>query len=285
MEKGYKYVISKKIVRDPLAIINKVIITKNNDSSLYSSYKNISTLNELLPLIKDNNCTGFELKNLENEEINFIINNFKDEIIYLDLFMCENDLSILKEAKFIKSISLFDIKNFVSIWDIKNNLNLIYLSINGCKDLLDINNIKYANLEKLKIFDGFSSIPNRLNLKVEDLSIFSKIKSLKELYLFINDNSDKEKDLSSLMLLTNLDNLYLPKDYFTFEQFAHLKSKLTNTKSIDAIYHIAKDPSNEEVYAIIIGKDKPDFIYDDGDDFLAYRNEYDALIKKYKNEV
>ena len=97
-------------------------------------------------------------------------------------------------------------------------------------------------------------------------------------------SDDREKDLLAFSKLTNLEVLNLVKNHFTFKEFAFLKSKLNNTKGIDCVYHLGKDPSNEKVYAIIIGEDKPDLIYLEDEDIQKYQDEYNALIDLYKNQ-
>ena len=130
----------------------------------------------------------------------------------------------------------------------------------------------------------YKTVPNVLNIHIPDFSIFSSVKNLKNLTLFVLENSDKEKDLKDLAKLTDLENLYMPREYFTFEQFAWLKSRLVNTSGIGSIYYLAKDPANERIVAMIIGKNQPYWLYDDGTDYKSYQDKFASLIEKYKGE-
>ena len=284
MQTKYKYSLKNKIVRNPLAIIKSLSIFLNKEKSLFNEHKYVDSLEEIIDVLKNNQCKSIELNYLQKEDIEQIINVCKDYVEYIDLFYCSCDLSILKDCHNLKNVKCSGLENFTSLWDMTSNKNLSTLIIRDCNELNDISNIKESSIENLEILKGYKTIPETLDININDFSIFLKCPKLKNLSLFINENENKEKDLLDLSLLTNLEKLHLPKSYFSFNQFAWLKSKLSNTKNLDSIYHIAKDPANEKIYAVIIGKDKPDFIYDDGSDFISFINEYKSLIDKYKNQ-
>ena len=276
-----KYNINKKIIKNPLRFINKITISNIDYNSVFDNFKCIDSLECLMKILNENKCLYIELISLNNEEVDYILNLVSDYIEYIDLFDIESNLLILNECKKIKEVKINNSK-IKKLWDLKENKDLTNLTIIGCNELNDIEGIKDSSLLNLKIKKDYQIIPERLDLRIKDFSIFKTLNNLKKLSLFIMDNENKKDDLINLSELKNLEKLHLPKDYFTFEEFAFLKSKLINTKNIDAIYHIAKDPSNEEVYYIVIGKDKPDFIYLKDEDYNIYSKEYNELIKKYK---
>ena len=167
----------------------------------------------------------------------------------------EKILSLIKRSHF-KAIDLtgLDHEEVDKILEISNP-KLEYLTLNLCS----FNNDSIEKCKGLIIFDGYhlSNLTSLWNVK--------KNKALERLSLF------------------NCKYLSLPKNFFTLNQFAWLKSKLLEEKNISALYNIRKDISNERIYADIIGSDKPDHVYKDEADLEAYQNEFIKLIEQYKN--
>ena len=278
----YKYCISKKIVRKPLSILDKITITNSEFEGFLNNYIDIESLDNIQDLLIENKYLYIELISLNEKEVEHILSATKDYVEHLELFRCETELNYLNNCLKLKSVRLSYLDKTTSLWSLKNNVELNNLEITGCLALKDISGIKDSYLVDLNIKDDYKTIPNRTNVKVDDFSIFQSLKNLKNLSLFILDNDNKDKDLQDLSKLTNLDKLFLPKDYFTFKQFAFLKSRLVNTSNIDSIYHLAKDPSNEKVYYIVIGKDKEDFLYYEDVDYNVFIKEYNELVNQFK---
>lgn len=279
----YKYNIGKKIVKNPLRIVNKITITNIDYDSVLNKFTNIDSLELLKELLKENEYPYIELISLNEKEVNYILDIVSNYIEVLELFRCESKVLSLSKCIKLKELSLKYLDNLTTLDSLINNKELIKLEIISCHNLIDLNGIKDSSLVNIIIKDGYKTIPDRLNINI-DFNIFKTLKNLKELSLFTLNNLDKEKDLKVLSELTNLEYLRLPKDYFTFKEFAYLKSKLINTNGLDCIYHIAKDPSNELVYYIVIGKDKEDFLYLKDIDYNVFIDEYNKLIEEYKGE-
>lgn len=279
----YKYNIGKKIVKNPLRIVNKITIANIDYDSILNKFTNIDSLELLKELLKENECPYIELISLNEKEVNYILDIVSSYIEVLELFRCESKVLSLSKCLKLKELSLKYLNNLTSLDSLINNKELIKLEIISSHNLIDLNGIKGSSLVNIIIKDGYKTLPDRLNINI-DFNIFKTLKNLKELSLFILNNLDKEKDLNILSELTNLEYLRLPKDYFTFKEFAYLKSKLINTNGLDCIYHIAKDPSNELVYYIVIGKDKEDFLYLKDVNYNVFIDEYNKLIEEYKGE-
>lgn len=279
----YKYNIGKKIVKNPLRIVNKITIANIDQDSILNKFTNIDSLELLKELLKENEYPYIELISLNEKEVNYILDIVSNYIEVLELFRCESKVLSLSKCIKLKELSLKYLDNLTTLDSLINNKELIKLEIISCHNLIDLNGIKDSSLVNIIIKDGYKTLPDRLNINI-DFNIFKTLKDLKELSLFTLNNLDKEKDLNILCELTNLEYLRLPKDYFTFKEFAYLKSKLINTKGLDCIYHIAKDPSKELVYYIVIGKDKEDFLYLKDIDYNVFIDEYNKLIEEYKGE-
>ena len=279
----YKYNIGKKIAKNPLRIVNKITIANIDQDSILNKFTNIDSLELLKELLKENEYPYIELISLNEKEVDYILDIVSNYIEVLELFRCESKVLSLSKCIKLKELSLKYLDNLTTLDSLINNKELIKLEIISCHNLIDLNGIKDSSLVNIIIKDGYKTLPDRLNINI-DFNIFKTLKDLKELSLFTLNNLDKEKDLKELSELTNLEYLRLPKDYFTFKEFAYLKSKLINTKGLDCIYHIAKDPSNELVYYIVIGKDKEDFLYLKDIDYNVFIDEYNKLIEEYKGE-
>ena len=279
----YKYNIGKKIVKNPLRIVNKITITNIDYDSVLNKFTNIDSLELLKELLKENEYPYIELISLNEKEVDYILDIVSNYIEVLELFRCESKVLSLSKCIKLKELSLKYLDNLTTLDSLINNKELIKLEIISCHNLIDLNGIKDSSLVNIIIKDGYKTLPDRLNINI-DFNIFKTLKDLKELSLFTLNNLDKEKDLNILCELTNLEYLRLPKDYFIFKEFAYLKSKLINTKGLDCIYHIAKDPSKKLVYYIVIGKDKEDFLYLKDIDYNVFIDEYNKLIEEYKGE-
>ena len=278
----YKYVISKKIVREPLRIVNKMILSCSNEKSFLHNFNETSSLEDILNLLKENNCEYVELIEVSQLVFEEIINTSSSFVECIDLFNCNLELSSLEKCEKLKTIDIFHNQKMELIWNLCKNKNLSRLTINDCENIKDINGIINSSLVELVIKKGFKTVPDVLKISISDFNVFSSLSNLKKLTLFVSENEDKEKDLLALSKLTQLESLYLPREYFTFEEFAWLKSKLKDTKNIDCIYYLAKDPANEKVVAMIIGKGEPAWLYDDGSDYKEYHDRYAEHIKKLK---
>ena len=273
----YKYCVSKKIVKNPLRCVNKIIISNIGYESFLN---NLLITDSIESILKEEKYTYIELINLNNEDVNYIVNLVSDYVECVDIFNSDYDLFSLGNCSKLKEVKLHCLSSS-SLWDLKNNKELVSLSLVDLYNLNDVEGIRNSSLVNFEIKKDYKTIPSVLDIKIKDFDVFKSLSNLKNLSLF-NDNKEELKILSKLV---NLEKLNLPKDYFTFEEFSYLKSKLINISNLNAIYHIAKDPSNEKVYYIVIGKDKDDFVYYEDKDYNVYIDEYNELVNKYKEVI
>lgn len=278
---AYKFIDNKKIVKNPLRVLNMMVISCSQEKSLLYEFIEVDNLEDILIKLKDNEIKYLELIEVAQQDFEAIIDCTCSYIECLKFFNCSLSLSSLSKCMKLKEVDIFLNQKLTELWNVDANKEIYKLSINDCENLKDISGICNSTLCELEIKKGFSTIPDVLNIQIKDFNVFSSLKQLKKLTLFVLENQDKSKDLEALSKLTQLESLYLPREYFTFEEFAWLKSRLKDTKKIDCIYYLAKDPANEKVVAIIIGKDQPYWIYDDGSDYKLYHEKYAELIKKY----
>jgi hypothetical protein len=50
------------------------------------------------------------------------------------------------------------------------------------------------------------------------------------------------------------------------------------------LYYLGKDISNERIYSIITGSDKPDCLYEDETNLEEIQNGFVKLVEEYKNK-
>lgn len=283
MSKKYAYLISKKIAKNPLRIIETLTLIKNNEHYDKDKYCYCDSIKELINICNEKKCSLVSIYNFNQEEFDLILDVIKEYVEVIEIIECNVELSLLEKCSLLKEVYSRDNLKTNMLWDLTCNSLINKLTIMNYPKLKNIDGIKNSALTSLTIKKDHYTVPNVMEIKINDFGIFSTLSNLQELTLFVLENDNKEKDLLDLSKLKNLKSLYIPKDYFTFDQFAWLKSKLENTLNIDCIYYLKKDPANEKVVAIIIGKNEPDWLYDDGTDYEIYHQRYKALKEKYKN--
>lgn len=277
----YKYSVQIISSKNPVKIYKQLIICPFKGYISWQHYKVVDSFDKILSLIKNSHFKALDLTALIDEEIDEILEIANPNLEYLTLNYCSFNNESIEKCKNLIIFCGNNLRSLTSLWNTKKNKTLERLSLFNCKYLKDISNIKNSKLTTLEISVNAYEINNSNN--IEDYSVFKSMKQLENLTLFVKDNIDKVKDLKDLSKLTNIKYLSLPKNFFTFNQFAWLKSKLLEEKNISALYNIRKDISNERIYADIIGSDKPDHVYKDEADLEAYQNEFIKLIEQYKN--
>ena len=137
----YKYVISKKIVREPLRIVNKMILSCSNEKSFLHKFNETSLLEDILNLLKENGCEYLELIEVSQMVFEEIINVSSNFVEYIDLFNCNFELCSLEKCEKLKTIDIFGNQKKESLWNLCKNKNLSWLIINDCENIKDINGI------------------------------------------------------------------------------------------------------------------------------------------------
>lgn len=277
----YKYSVQIITSKNPVKIYQQLVVCPFKGYIKWDRFQVVDSFEKILSLIKRSHFKAIDLTGLDHEEVDKILEIANPKLEYLTLNLCSFNNDSIEKCKGLIIFDGYHLSNLTSLWNVKKNKALERLSLFNCKYLKDISNIKNSKLTTLEIYHNKDEINDSCN--IEDYSIFKTMKNLTDLTLFVKDNTDKVKDLKDLSKLTNIKYLSLPKNFFTFNQFAWLKSKLLEEKNISALYNLRKDISNERIYADIIGSDKPDHVYKDEADLEAYQNEFIKLVEQYKN--
>lgn len=216
-----------------------------------------------------------EITGFTQFEFDFIIPFIKDNLLSLSIFKCPkiNDLNRIAELSELLYLDIYWNTKATKLYNIGKKLKK--LIIKDCNKLNDFEGLNGSKLESLQLYgsDGLSSFKSKLVIK--DLSIVFRLNTLEELGLDIVKNFEDQDFLTGLSNMSSLRNIYLPKNMFTFDQFAWLQSKIKDTKGLEAYTFYDYDSSYQ-----IIGKNKPNNIKNKIK-AEEYKKTYDELILKY----
>lgn len=177
-----------------------------------------------------------ELNGLLPEHINAIL-PFLHCVKYLSLMKCNRieDLSFVEELANLQALYIYWNQKATKVFDAKKLEKLTFFSIEEINKLTDYSGLEYSNIEYLKIW-GCNFLSNfKPKIAIKDFSLFTRIPKLNNLDLVLIKNEDVTNDLLELAKLSNLEKIHLIDNYFTFEQFAWLKSKLPNVVGLEPI--------------------------------------------------
>ena len=252
----------------------------NADILLYRpDYPCHETTECFVEALKENKRDAVELQGLLPEHIADILPYLKD-VKYLSLFKCNrlDDLSFIEELTELRGVYIYWNQKATKLFDARRLPKLTVLSIEEANKLTDFSGLESSNIENLKIwgcnFLG-SFTPKTV---IADFEIFAKMPKLKFLNLVPVKNEDSRADLLALSKLTALEKFHILEGYFTFEQFAWLKSKLPHTAGIEPLREW-ENWENETVWSII-GRKKPTVKKRETAD--EYEAHFYALVSKYK---
>ena len=202
------------------------------------------------------------------------------DVKYLSLFKCNrlDDLSFIEELTELRGIYIYWNQKATKLFDAKKLPYLTQLSIEDANKLTDFSGLEGSNIENLKIwgcnFLG-SFTPKTV---IANFEIFTKMPKLKILNFVPVKNEDSRADLLALSKLTDLEKFHILEGYFTFEQFAWLKSKLPHTAGIEPL-HEWENWEDETVWSVI-GRKKPTVKKRETAD--EYEAHFYALVAKYQ---
>ena len=258
---------------------------------------------------------GISKKTHETGDINVYINFCKEEnadkIILIDIDQSEYDLIIDSLKDSIKEIELHYIKltnpinhdklalcskltdvliecyrGKVLLWNVGCNSALEKLEITGVEKIYNQIGLKKSTVKELIIKNRKYNLDDTNKPIIDDFSIFETMPNLKTLNLFVGKKKNKEDDLIKLSRLINIEKIILPKNYFYFNQFAWLSSKLPNVKGIGCIKEVKWNKQIEKNEYTINGTRMPWQFKDYwGDGINKYLDIFNELIEKYKNEI
>lgn len=252
----------------------------NADILIYNpDYPCHDTTDCFVEALKENKHDAVELNGLRPEHIADILPYLKD-VKYLSLFKCNrlDDLSFIEELTELCGIYIYWNQKATKLFDARKLPKLTMLSIVDANKLTDFSGLEGSNIENLKIWgcNFFGSFTPKT--VIADFEIFTKMPKLKVLNLVPVKNEDSHTDLLALSKLTALEIFHILEGYFTFEQFAWLKSKLPHTTGIEPL-HEWENWENETVWSVI-GRKKPTVKKRETAD--EYEAHFYVLVAKYQ---
>ncbi len=166
-----------------------------------------------------------------------------------------------------------------SLWDVKKNTHLKSFIMTDYYKVSDFSSFRGSSISLLRLFgcNSLSSFTSKMH--IDDFGFVADMPCLKELRIDIVKDKPSEYYLNILSKCTNLEILCIPDSFFTFQQFAYLKSKLPQVKEgLDCVENYSDD-----CYSII-GRRTPKSL-DDIAKAEKYQKRYDTLVEKYKNRT
>ena len=242
-------------------------------------------------ILSSNDATHITLNNLKQTDFDKVIkslNNKIEVLEYCDLRKHDQvlDLKVLKLCKKLKKVDIQYSDKTIKLWNMKFNHKLDEVELKGIKKILNQKGLERASVSKLVIKRRTHLTNDTKELLIKDFSLFETMPNLKVLDLFIKKKKNKKDDLYALSKLKNIKEIHLPKNYFFFNQYAWLSSKLTNVKGIGCIYKIEYDHANEMDSYIINGSRMCWYIKENEKVKLnRYLKEFDKLVESYKNQI
>ena len=243
-------------------------------------YQYHNSINCFIEALKENKHDVVELYGLRLEHIIVILPYLKD-VKYLSLFKCNRleSLSFIEELTELRGIYIYWNQKATKLFNARKLNNLTMLSIVDANKLTDFSGLEGSNIEKFKIWgcNFLSSFTPKV--VISDFEIFVKMPKLISIDIFPVKNENSRTDLIALSKLTKLEKLLINKKYFTFEQFAWLKSKLPHTTGIEPLHEWGC--YQDETLWTVIGSNKPTIKKREIAD--KYERQYYALVEKYQN--
>lgn len=194
------------------------------------------------------------------------------------------DLKFINQCNNLKRLKINIYNGRLILWNSKKTKKLKEVEIVNAKQLLNQELLKGLRANKLIIRRHSHGCSNIKGLVIKDFNVFTTMPNLKELTLLIGNKKDKNSDLISLAKLSKLKYIELPKNYFFFNQYAWLTSKLPNTRGLGC-YRVEYDHANEMDGYIINGSrmcwDVKGF---EKEKLNKYIKRFDKLVGKYSND-
>lgn len=211
------------------------------------------------------------------DELECVIDLVSEFVVSLHLLSKHNkafDLSPLEGCTELEAIQLYWNIKQKTLWDISQNKKLKNFEITNYYNVSDLAVLGKSSVEILRIFgcDGGSFVSK---MHIADFSFVAEMPRLKELHFDIIKDEPGEYYLNILSKCTGLERLYTTRNFFTFQQFAWLQSRLPNVK------HGLECVLDGGGFQSVIGKKTPKYLQDPIK-AAEYQRRYDSLIEKYK---
>lgn len=213
------------------------------------------------------------------EELDYIINHIFSFVNSLSVVTKPNrkyDFKVFEKCSELETIQFNWNTKQDCLWDVKKNKKLKNFELIDYYNISDFDIFRNSTIEVLNLYgcNGLSSFTSKMHIK--DLSFILDLPNLRELRLDIIKDNDSSYYLNLLNKCTNLGVIYIPDNFFTFNQFAWLKAHLPNVNGLACVF------DGKEFYSII-GRRTPKNLNDISKTF-KYQKKYDLLVKKYKND-
>lgn len=274
----YEYILSEEIM--PLYL----------GGSFFKTIQ-INNIDEFIKIfLESKDANHLTLNNISQNDFDKVIKTLSskiEEIEYCDLRKHDKvlDLKVLKLCKKLKQVDIQYSDKTIKLWNMKFNHKLEEVSLKGIRKILNQKGFNKANVRKLVIKRRTYLTSDTKELLIKDFSIFESMPNLKILDLFIKKKKNKKDDLIALSNLTNIKEIHLPKNYFFFNQYAWLSSKLNDVKGIGCINKMEYDHANEMNGYIINGSRMCWYIKENEKTKLnKYLKEFNRLVDFYKNQ-
>lgn len=206
------------------------------------------------------------------------------KVKYLALTKCESvdDLAFIEEMPELCALEILRNCKAKKLPDFSRHIHLKKLDLRAYHYINDFTGLANSFIEDLVILDGAVAINKTQIPLFSDFEVFVKMPKLRSLKLYCHTECDSTDILMSLSKLTGLEEIELPSDWFTFEQFAWLSSKLPNTKGLEPIATYEGYDDEPTTYEII-GRRMPRSLK-----MRSRRDKYEAkyfeLVEKYKTQ-
>lgn len=264
------YKISNKIIAE-LAVRATVMILASGNFDGAKKACDISEICEIYQNI-DTPHPIFIDSYLDADEENTFFGSFTD--VENLLLTTNHSLRFLEKQKNLKTISVMS-QNAVKLWDMSKNPGLKTVVLD-CPVLCDLDGFANSSVEDVTVKSYFS--PD----SVDAFTIVENLHTLKLKYISVKN---KENALISFSKCKSLEEIALPRELFTFEQFCWLKSKIPACKGLFAEYDFFKDREKCCYAFSVIGSNMPDHeLTDSHDGAQKYIDMQSALVEKYTNQ-
>ena len=279
----YTFTSKKSLKRNPMRfeIVNDIRAFDDESTNNYFMRENCcDTISDYLAIQENQNIVNLEVVGLNNEEISAIILGNKSTLQTVSIISEDlNDLSDFTHCNALKSLKVLSNANTITLFNCANNgsLKSLFLELPKCESLINLNGLENALIEELKIVGYERKFPDLTPFAFTDLSFLKSLTNLKQLSIYSHFDIDKYTLLNFFASLSSLTELNLPKDCFTFKQFAWLSSKLEGVKGLSAFLNYYKNFQKDIIMFVIIGSDTPDV-----EDETPLVEEYEYLKEEYK---
>lgn len=264
------YKISNKIMTE-FAVRATVMILASDEFDGAKEVRSISEICEIYRNI-DTPYPIFIDSYLNADDENTFFGSFADAENLLLTTSCS--FRFLEKQKNLKTICVMS-QNAVKLWDMSKNPRLKTVVLD-CPALCDIDGFVNSSVEKITVKSHFSP---------ESVDAFATVENLHTLKLKYISVKNKENALISFSKCKSLEEIVLPRELFTFEQFCWLKSKIPACKGLFAEYDFFKDREKGCYAFSVIGSNMPDHeLTDSHDGAQKYIDMQSVLVEKYKNQ-